>query len=110
MAARPSDYKRYRADLYYTVPSEGGGKDYFKHSPKVRMKQLLSLPNAKTAIPQALAFAKAHPDIALGKLCVITSFCLKKTDYNYRTDYQWYQWRGPERGFERDEYQKDVHW
>lgn len=106
-----NDYKRYRADLYYIEPSgEDNDNGGFRHSPAERMKQFLSIPDEQSAIQKALAFAQAHPNLLMSKLCVITSFYLKKTDYNYRTDYQWYQWRGSVRKFEKDEYQKDVHW
>lgn len=87
--SRMNDYKQYRADLFYIDPS-GDDDEYSSPSPAERMKQFFSLPDEQSAVQKALAFAKAHPNLLMSKLCVITSFCLKKTDYNYRTDYQWY--------------------
>lgn len=110
MAARPSDYKTYHANLYYINPSACEGKAFFMRSIPEHMKQFLSVADGDAALAQALAFANAHPDLYMKRLCVITSFYTKKDNYNYRTDYQWYRWDKTSRNFERGEYQKNVHW
>ena len=110
MTAHPSDYKTYCANLYYTNPSECEGKAFFMpHIPEY-MKQFLYVADADAALAQALSFAKAHPDFCMKMLCLVTSFYTKKENYNYRTDYRWYRWDKASHKFERDEYQKDVHW
>lgn len=108
MAVRPSDYKKYYANLYYTNPSACEGKAFFMRPIPEHMKQFPSIADA--AIAQALAFAKAHPDFCMKRLCIVTSFYTKKDNCNYRTDYQWYRWNKTSHIFERDEYQKKVHW
>lgn len=110
MTAHPSDYKTYYANLYYTNPSACEGKAFFMLPIPEHMKQFLSVADADAALAQALSFAKAHPDFCMKMLCVVTSFYTKKDNYNYRTDYQWYRWDKASHKFERDEYQKDVHW
>ena len=110
MTAHPSDYKTYCANLYYTNPSACEGKAFFMLPIPEYMKQFLYVADADAALAQALSFAKAHPDFCMKMLCVVTSFYTKKENYNYRTDYQWYRWDKASHKFERDEYQKDVHW
>ena len=110
MTAPPSDYKTYCANLYYTNPSACEGKASFMlHIPEY-MKQFLYVADADAAVARALSFAKAHPDLCMKMLCVVTCVYTKKENYNYRTDYQWYRWDKASHKFERDEYQKDVHW